>query len=181
MCQNLLNSLADVMVPDGYEVIVTVLDNSSSKAASYNKGMQQINGEIKLYIDESAIIVNKNILKDIVRFFETNPEDKMLGLFGSEMPINGDYSESQNCYGIYGYIQHGKNINCNLGKKAIWKQNVACIDSMFVATSSDIEWDDAVGEEFLIAAQCCRFREKHYGISVPMQDMPWCAYYKKSS
>ena len=52
---------------------------------------------------------------------------------------------------------------------------------MFVATSSDIEWDDSVGEEFLIAAQCCRFREKHYGISVPMQDMPWCAYYKKSS
>ena len=117
MCQNLLNSLADVMVPDGYEVIVTVLDNSSSKAASYNEGMQQINGEIKLYIDESAIIVNKNMLKDIVRFFETNPEDKMLGLFGSEMPINGDYSESQNCYGIYGYIQNGKNINCNLGKK----------------------------------------------------------------
>ena len=181
MCQNLLNSLADVMVPDGYEVIVTVLDNSSSKAASYNEGMQQINGEIKLYIDESAIIVNKNILKDIVRFFETNPEDKMLGLFGSEMPINGDYSESQNCYGIYGYTHNGENINLNLGKKAIWKQNVACIDSMFVATSSDIEWDDAVGEEFLIAAQCCRFREKHYGISVPMQDMPWCAYYKKSS
>ena len=181
MCQNLLNSLTDVMVPDGYEVIVTVLDNSSSKAASYNEGMQQINGEIKLYIDESAIIVNKNMLKDIVRFFETNPEDKMLGLFGSEMPINGDYSKSKNCYGIYGYTQNGKNINCNLGKKAIWKQNVACIDSMFVATSSDIEWDDAVGEEFLIAAQCCRFREKHYGISVPMQDMPWCAYYKKSS
>ena len=49
MCQNLLNSLADVMVPDGYEVIATVLDNSSSKAASYNEGMQQINGEIKLY------------------------------------------------------------------------------------------------------------------------------------
>ena len=181
MCQNLLNSLADVMVPDGYEVIVTVLDNSPSKAASYNEGMQQINGEIKLYIDESAIIVNKNILKDIVRFFETNPEDKMLGLFGSEMPINGDYSESQNCYGIYGYTKNGENINLNLGKKAIWKQNVTCIDGMFVATSSDIEWDDAVGEEFLIAAQCCRFREKHYGISIPMQDMPWCAYYKKSS
>ena len=31
MCQNLLNSLADVMVPDGYEVIVTVLEKSSSK------------------------------------------------------------------------------------------------------------------------------------------------------
>ena len=70
----------------------------------------------------------------------------MLGLFGSEMPINGDYSKSQNCYGIYGYTQNGKNINLNLGKKAIWKQNVTCIDSMFVATSSDIEWDDSVGE-----------------------------------
>ena len=181
VCQNLLNSLADVMVPDGYEVVVTVLDNLSSKAVSYNEGMKQINGEIKLYIDESAIIVNKNILKDIVRFFQINSEDKMLGLFGSEMPINGDYSKSQNCYGIYGYTQNGKYINCNSGKKAIWKQNVTCIDGMFVATSSDIEWDDAVGEEFLIAAQCCRFREKHYGISVPMQDMPWCAYYKKSS
>lgn len=181
MCQNLLNSLADVMVPDGYEVVVTVLDNLSSKAASYNEGMHQINGEIKIYIDESAIIVNKNILKDIVRFFQINSEDKMLGLFGSEMPINGDYSESKNCYGIYGYTQNGKNINCNSGKKAIWKQNVTCIDGMFLATSSDIEWDDTVGEEFLIAAQCCRFREKHYGISVPMQDVPWCAYYKKSS
>ena len=181
ICQNLLNSLADVMVPDGYEVVVTVLDNLSSKAASYNEGMHQINGEIKIYIDESAIIVNKNILKDIVRFFQINSEDKMLGLFGSEMPINGDYSESKNCYGIYGYTQNGKNINCNSGKKAIWKQNVTCIDGMFLATSSDIEWDDTVGEEFLIAAQCCRFREKHYGISVPMQDVPWCAYYKKSS
>lgn len=181
MCQNLLNSLADVMVPDGYEVIVTVLDNSSSKAASYNEGMQQINGGIKLYIDESAIIVNKNILKEVVRFFEINSEDKMLGLYGSEMPINGDYSESKNCYGIYGYTQNGKNINLNLGKKAIWKQNVNCIDGMFVATSSDIEWDNAIGEEFLVAAQCCRFKEKHYGISVPMQDMPWCVYYKQSS
>lgn len=181
MCQNLLNSLADVMVPDGYEVIVTVLDNSSSKAASYNEGMQQINEGIKLYIDESAIIVNKNILKEVVRFFEINSEDKMLGLYGSEMPINGDYSESKNCYGIYGYTQNGKNINLNLGKKAIWKQNVNCIDGMFVATSSDIEWDNAIGEEFLVAAQCCRFKEKHYGISVPMQDMPWCVYYKQSS
>lgn len=70
MCQNLLNSLADVIVPDGYEVIVTVLDHSSSKAASYNEGMKQINAEIKLYIDESAIIVNKNILKDIVHFLK---------------------------------------------------------------------------------------------------------------
>ena len=73
MCQNLLNSLADVMVPDGYEVIVTVLDNSSSKAASYNKGMQQINGEIKskkietIFIKISVLKSGQMLIKDRIK------------------------------------------------------------------------------------------------------------------
>lgn len=177
VCQNLLDSLSKLEIPQGYNVEVMVFDNSVSRANSYNEGMRQSNAKYKIYIDETGIIINKKILINIINLFNLDSSIGIIGLYGSEMPIDGDFTASKNRYGLYGNSTDGKNLTLLMrGKNPIWHQDVHCVDAAFVATAHDIEWDENENVAFLVAAQCCRFRANNYHVSIPMQDIPWCVF-----
>lgn len=181
VCQNLLDSLSKLEIPQGYDVEVMVFDNSVSRANSYNEGMRQSTAKYKIYIDETGIVVNTGLLIDIISLFNIDNSIGIVGLYGSEMPIDGDFTASKNRYGLYGNSTDGRNLTSLMkGKNPIWHQDVHCIDSAFVATSHDIEWDEDENEVLLVAAQCCRFRLNGYHVSVPMQDIPWCVFGSQS-
>lgn len=181
VCQKLLDSLSKLEIPQGYDVEVMVFDNSASRANSYNEGMRQSNAKYKIYIDETGIIINTRLLINIMNLFNTDSSIGIVGLYGSEMPIEGDFTASKNRYGLYGNSTDGKTLTFLMrGRNPIWHQDVHCIDSAFVATSQDIEWDENENEVLLVAAQCCRFRLNGYHVSIPMQDIPWCVFARQS-
>lgn len=180
--QKLLDSLVKLEIPPEYDVEVLVYDGSKNKAHSYNEGMVQSDAKYKIYIEESGIVINEKILFDIVKIFSTDSSIGIIGLYGSEMPIDGNFTQSENRYGLYGISTDGKNLSLLMrGKNPIWYQKVHCLEGAFVATSIDMEWDEGVDEIFLIPGQCCSLRKKGYFVAVPMQnDIPWCVFAKRS-
>lgn len=177
---SLLDDLSTLTIPNGYEVKVNIVKNSTNRACSYNQEMKRSNAKYKIYIDESARILNKNILIDIIRFFASNPDAGAFGLYGSEMPVDGDFAKSEKRYGMYGFCI-GDNVQLIQGENPIWKQNVHCLDGSFIATSVDFEWDEKIADEYVVPAQCCIMRRHGYKISVPMYENPWCVFKKESS
>lgn len=181
LCERLLDNLSGINIPDGYQVDVIVMEGAANRASAYNEAMHSSDAKYKIYMDESTIIFNKNILNEIIFIFLCNPDVGIIGLYGSEMPIDGDFFRSENHYGIYGYSQDGEHVNLVKGKNPLWWQKVHCLDGALLATSVDIDWDEEVDDIFLPAAQCCRFRMKKYDIVVPMCNSIWCAFGKELS
>lgn len=181
LCENLLTNLSGINIPDGFQVDVIVVEGAANRAIAYNEAMHSSVAKYKIYIDESAIIIDKNIINDIIFLFFCNSNIGIVGLYGSEMPIDGNFLKSDNRYGTYGYSQDGEHINLIRGKNPLWWQKVHCLDGALLATSVDIDWDEDVDELFLAAAQCCRFREKKYDVAVPMCNNIWCAFGKELS
>ena len=181
LCERLLTNLTGINVPSGYKVDVIVMEGAANRASAYNDAMHSSDAKYKIYMDESTIIFNKNILNEIIFIFLCNPDVGIIGLYGSEMPIDGNFFRSENHYGIYGYSQDGEHVNLVKGKNPLWWQKVHCLDGALLATSVDIDWDEEVDDIFLPAAQCCRFRMKKYDIVVPVCNSIWCAFGKELS
>ncbi len=181
LCEKLLANLSEIYIPNGFQVDVIVIEGGHKKAQVYNEAMHSSDAKYKIYMDESTIILNKNILNDIVSIFSRNAGIGMLGLYGSEMPIDGDFSKSENRYGLYGHSKDRKNVKIITGKNPLWFQKVHCLDGEFLATSVDLDWDENMDDLFLAAAQCCRFREKKYDIVVPMCNDIWCVFVNELS
>ena len=181
VCQNLLNSLSTLNIPTGYEVEVKVIPNAVSKAAAYNAAMRESSAKYKIYIDETATVLNKNLLGDVVKLFEYDSRIGVLGLYGSEMPITGDFTKAKKRYGILGYREEADHIKAIHADNPLWWQKVHLVDGLFMATAVDTDWDENVAEEFLAAAKCLEIRKNNYLAAVPMQDYPWCMFDKISA
>lgn len=181
VCQNLLNSLSTLNIPTGYEVEVKVITNAISKAAAYNVAMRESSAKYKIYIDETATVLNKNLLGDVVTLFEYDSCIGVLGLYGSEMPITGDFTTAEKRYGILGYKEEVNQIKAIQADNPLWWQKVHLVDGLFMATAVDTEWDENVAEEFLAAAKCLEIRKNNYLVGIPMQSYPWCIFDKTSA
>lgn len=179
LCNRLLSSLSGIIVPKGFRVNVIIIDRHDKRACAYNEAMHSSSAKYKIYMDESTIILNKNVINEIIFQFTCDSHIGIIGLYGSEMPIDGEFSKSKNRYGIYGYSEAGEHLRIFKGKNPIWSQHVHCLDGAFLATSVDVEWDEDVDDLFLAASQCCRFREKGMDIVVPMFTSVWCAVDKE--
>ena len=180
-CSKLLEDLSKLQVPDGFYVDVIMVEGNGKRAEAYNAGMRQSCAKYKLYIDEAVRIRKQNMLLAVVDVFNKNSEVGMIGLYGSEMPIDGDYTHSRKRYGLYAYKDLTGATAVQIGGNPLWIQKVHCLDGGFVATIVDIEWDEQVDDFFCTAAQCCRFREKEYVVAVPMQNNFWCVFDRLTS
>ena len=182
LCEGLLKELPKLDIPTGKLVDVQVICSSEGNlAAAYNAGMKQSNAKYRLFIDESARNLDKELLLKTLNALEAEGTGAV-GLFGSEMPIDGDFSKSRKRVGMY--VQHEISNPCQgnviLGENPLWKQKVHCLDGRFIAVAEDIEWDETVGDDFAAAAMCTRYRKEGYDCVVPMQDNPWLTLGKPS-
>lgn len=181
VCQNLLNSLSILIVPQNCEVEVKVIANAASKAAAYNAAMRESSAKYKIYIDETAIVLDKNLLKYVINFFNYDSRIGILGLYGSEMPITGDFTKAKKRYGILGYSEGNNKVKAIQADNPLWWQKVHLVDGLFMATAVDTAWDETMAEEFLAAAKCLKIRKNNYLAAVPMQGCPWCMFDKISA
>lgn len=180
-CYALLEDLSKLEIPESFFIDVLLMKGSGRRAAIYNQAMHSSNAQYKIYMEESCRIVNFGILRDLLYLFQQNKKVGCVGLYGSEMPINGDFRRNKKRFGIYGYRNTDHEVKIIQGKNPLWKQYVHCIDDGLIATSHDVEWDEDVQEGFLAAAHCCQMRKQGYKIAVPMQNYPWCTFGKLSS
>ena len=114
----------------------------------------------------APLTLNKSVIWSMLLKFLLNPKIGILGLFGSEMPITGDYAQAKNLYGSYFFKDDLGDVHEYKGKPPVLYQPVHMIDSGFFITSQDIPFDEEMGDDFFIAAQCCSYRRAGYDVAV---------------
>ena len=141
-------------------------------AATYNKIQRTSDAKYKFFLQTPIANINPNIFFAVINSFFFKPNFALLGLFGSELPSDGDYTKAKNFYGEYNFVDvDGQQKNYH-GQPPLFSQRVHVVDDGFFATAEDVDWDEKVDDEFLIAAQCCRLREKNFEVGVVYQDSP---------
>ena len=156
---SVINELSD------FKFNVNVEIKSGSLAATCNRIQKSSTAKYKFFLTEPIVFLNPHLITQIVINFLEYPNFGMLGLYGSEMPVSGDYTKAKNIYGKYFYKEK-EEVRSLIGKMPILYQEVYMIESGFFATSKDILFDENMDDDFFIAAQCCRYRQAGYNVGV---------------
>lgn len=176
-----LKYLSSLRIPEGYEVEVVAAENLNGLAAGYNQVMNNSDAKYKVYLEEEALIINKNFLFELLDVFKHNAKLGMVGLIGGQL--------SQNPTGDILVNQYGK-IYKNIDKKMSLVSyaevvggytEVQAIQGPLIATQFDMPWRDDLfkGADILALSQSHEYHKKGYEVGVVYQDSPWCLYDKQ--
>ena len=182
--QNFLFASNQVLLPvefQGMKFDYYVAIKEEAWAKTFNQIQKEINAKYKIYITTPVKVFNPSIVVGLLLPFLWNSNFGMLGLYGSEMPFTGDYKSAENFYGKYSYLDESDEIKNYNGKTPLLYQTVNMIDSGIFATSEDIPFDENISDEFLMAAQCCRYRRAGYTIGVSYTENDATIAFKKDS
>ena len=165
-CVNVISRSQLVMLPMVNKIEVVMLPRNANLAAACNIVVKNTNARYRLFLTVPVVFLNPFLIASVLEKFLTYPNIGMIGLIGSEIPISGDYKQAKNLYGRYYFSQDGKNVNVYFGKEPLYYQSVHMLDEGFFATSGNILFDEEIGEDFVMAAQCCLYRRAGYEIDV---------------
>lgn len=169
-----------LLTPEGYECSMQVVIGKKNLAATFNDIQKKNNARFKFYLTAPLLHVENNLLIKMIEGFFMEPKTAMIGLMGSELPITGDYRRAQNFYGLYNFGDDFGKIHNYMGKDFLLYKSVHMIESSFFATNEDIAWDEKIGDDFIIAAQCCNLRSRGYDIGVYYQEKPLIIFAKNT-
>ncbi|MBQ9478233.1 MAG: glycosyltransferase, partial [Selenomonadaceae bacterium] len=172
--QRLIESTQMLKIPEQHKLEVLFVQGNSL-AAAYQDGLQKTNARYKIYLKDSARILNPNILLDVLKIFESDRDIGMIGCLGSErIPTNG---VSQISPRRFGKVVVG-NQTLNFGSIDGLCREVMAIDDVFIATQYDIPWrsDLFKQEGFVAPSQSIEFKRKHYKVVVASQQSPWVQF-----
>lgn len=167
--EHLLNELKKTRLPVDWQGELLIVDDIGGKGKTYNQAMKQSDANIKIYIDESAVELDSDLLANVLRIVTIDNKIGLWGAYGSELPLNAEIFASELRYGrCCTYADDGTRKKM-LGENPLFHQVVGCIDSMMMVTTTDVEWDEDVADEFLGAAAACRYKESGLKTAVFMQ------------
>lgn len=162
-------------VPQGYEVEVFPVWDSSSMCQAYNVGMNASDAKYKIYIHQDVFIVEENFLNKIVHIFKNNENIGMIGMIGAtDIPKSGVFFNACNI-GKVEVREEDMPYYCVAGKDTGGLQDVLAVDGVLMATQADIPWrEDLFGDyDFYDASQGLEFIKAGYRVVVPEQEKPW--------
>lgn len=162
-------------VPDGYEVEVLPVWDSSSMCQAYNIGMNASDAKYKIYMHQDVFITEELFIQKIVRIFENNKDIGMIGMVGAEhIPSSGVFFNSYDVGKVevrepdmpYYYVA---------GKDKEELMDVQAVDGVLMATQVDIPWREDLFKDydFYDASQGLEFIKAGYRVVVPAQEKPW--------
>lgn len=163
---------SNLSIPDGFQFAIHAVVGKKNLAASLNSLQKKDDSKYKFYLTTPVTYLDPAFIAETIEGFFIEPKTALVGLMGSEMPLNGDYRQARNFYGLYAYNDENGQMQHYLGKDALYYQSVHIVDDGFFATNEDIAWDEKIGDDFVIAAQCCNFRAKGYDVGVLYREKP---------
>lgn len=162
-------------IPDGYEIDVYPVRDACSIYQGYNLAMLQTDAKYKIYMHQDVFLIYRNLLIELIAFFEHHPRAGMAGVLGCMQ-----YPQDRRFYRAWDI---GNVIGCS-EKHAFWndlsekESQVMALDGMFLMTADDLLWREDVlsGWDFYDFSQSLEFRKKGYELWVPAQKNPWCIH-----
>lgn len=171
--ERLINSLANLNIPEGISADVITVTGESSKAEAYNCGMSRTSAKYKIYVDENVTFNNENLLADVVAIFQKDAQIGIIGVCGTEvLPTSGIAYMAKRRVGKMNYD----------GRDIQWKsvngqyEAVCSVDGFFFATQYDVSWRDDLfcTDAYLDTSQCLEFKKNGYLAVVAAQEKSWC-------
>lgn len=165
-------------VPTGYQIdIVNGYSEEESITQWYNKQMLQSDAKYKIYLPQGTFIIYRNILTDLLKYFEDDLFTGMIGVIGCRcMERVEDISNpwDDGCIRIRNAIEEAEKILCKR-KESI---EVEAVDGIFMATQYDLEWkeDPWAEKQSYSVEHSCNFRMNGHKIILPYQKEIWCLY-----
>lgn len=170
-----------LVIPEGYEIDLLTITDAACITQGYNEAMCASDAKYKIYMHQDVFILNKNILRDLLSIFASDPQIGMIGMVGCErISPDGIMWHTDRTGNIY--MHHPQPSYPALSdyrySTADGYEYVAQVDGFFMATCHDLPWDtDRLdGWDFYDAFQCMRFLLEGYKIVVPCQRHPWCMH-----
>ena len=178
---HMLEELKKAYIPNGYEIDVMVYPTEEYRIKNINNAVRESNAKYKIFFNVSVETIDNRIFYNIIDYFNMEQSVGVLGVLGSEIPIDGDYRKSEKIYGAY-YKRDGEKIQVVSGENPLFYQQVSMVDFNFFATSSDILFDESLEEFFLMPAYCSKLKKNGLKTIVVMQNenAPWIIFREKS-
>lgn len=173
--------IEQLLVPDGYEVEVLVVNGAESMTGGYNEAMNASDAKYKIYLHHDVLMINPSFLYDMLALFQKYPEIGMFGVAGNESIAEdgGMWTDGQwrrtgelllDCIYEYSY---------SLFKKVEGDYaEVIALDGLLMATQYDVPWREDLfrGWHYYDASQSVEFWKAGYKVVVPHMDVPWCLH-----
>ena len=169
--KHIVDMLDELLIPNGFELEVVMLSGSNNLATMYNMAMEHTDAKYKIYFQTRIKKIHNKLLEKILYYFSLDSKAAVLGIYGSELPMDADYLEAKEVYGSYCYQENETEIKVYAGKKPIFIQNVHIINDSFFVTCTNERWDVDMNGPFLMASYCTNIKCNGGNIIVPMQSV----------
>ena len=163
-------NLCELSVPEGYEIEYLGVRQAPSIAAGYNEALDSTDAQYKIFIKESAVIVNPDILSIILKIFEKDRKIDAIGAWGTDkMPTDMVISHGT-LYGVPSDITFPVEGDY---------QEVLCISDDILVIKGDYRFDDSSfdDEYFYNVSLCADILRNSKRIVVANQNAPWLSAY----
>ena len=146
----LIQSLETVVVPENFSAEIQPV-TGAEKYFAYDTAMRASDAKYKIYLDERAIITNKNFLVELLELFDG---DKKIGAVGTSGALELSTS------GVSFYSEKWKSKNY-IGEAQV-------VDGFFCATQYDLPWREELFKDNFFGgqAQCVEFRRAGYKVFI---------------
>lgn len=162
-------------VPEGFQLEVFPMRQAGSIYQAYNQAMQQSDAEYKIYLHQDVFLIYPDMLKELLKFFETHPKAGMAGVLGcSKLPRDRRFYRAWDKGNVLGCSEK-KAFHNDLDRET---SQAAALDGMLLMTRQDIPWrEDALeGWDFYDISQSLEFQRRGYEVWVLGQKEPWCIH-----
>ena len=184
--QKTLIALQEVEIPSGFQAELVEIYGEDKIATMYNEAIRRSNAKYKIYINVDVAAFHRLLLYKIRECFALEPRAAILGLQGSELPMDGDYLSAHKCYGNY-YLQRDDGTIVPAGEEEIplFAQSVHVVDDSFWVTCEDCHWNENMQGPFLLASYCTDVRKNGYRVVTVEQNLAiddiWVVFTNKSN
>jgi SAM-dependent methyltransferase len=183
--KRMLDSINNLLVPDGYGIECLAVRNAASMTGGYNAALQESNSKYKVYLHQDVLILNKRFLFDILKIFQTDKKAGALGVVGSRrVPGTCLWWNDDDKLGCLLDKWTGQEVLYDYGPMVFEWEAASIVDGLLIATQYDIEWREDLfdGWHLYDSSQCCEFKRQDYKVVVPNQRnengeiAPWCLH-----
>lgn len=170
--RGLVESLKDVIVPEGWTVQIVGVTGSGSKAAIYDAVMKESSAKYKIYIDEGCRVANNRFLIELIDIFSKDESIGAVGVAGvKQLPLDGIFDHGQEFVGR----DDNREEPLQKDRDKAFCVDVMAVDSCFFATAEDCGWrkDLFKEDDYVVSAQCFEVKRRGKRVVAPDRNLHW--------
>lgn len=182
LLEEALHYINHLYLPEGYETDLITINEASSMTTAYNEALSATDAKFKIYMHQDVFILNKYILTDLLKIFQSDTQIGMIGMAGYDtVSPDGIMWNMKRIGSPYQRKPESPYPQLSQYSYSLDKDGyslAAQIDGFFIATAFDLPWNTDLlqGFDFYDAFQCISFLKHGYKIAVPVQNHPWCMH-----